>query len=73
MLDSALRAAACARRVQVRLLVSCWSHSPGAMFPFLQSLLVLSRPPLSCDLQVVSSASVWVHRQDQRWTGSVCE
>lgn len=52
-IDSALRAAACTRRVQVRLLVSCWAHSPGAMFTFLQSLLVLNRPPLNCDIDVV--------------------
>ncbi|XP_034738661.1 5'-3' exonuclease PLD3 isoform X3 [Etheostoma cragini] len=51
-IDSALRAAACARRVQVRLLVSCWKHSPAAMFPFLQSLLVLGRPQLRCDVDV---------------------
>lgn len=53
-IDSALRAAACTRGVQVRLLVSCWKHSPGSMFTFLQSLLVLNRPPLKCDIDVVS-------------------
>ncbi|TDH07971.1 hypothetical protein EPR50_G00111590 [Perca flavescens] len=51
-IDSALRAAACTRHVKVRLLVSCWKHSPAAMFPFLQSLLVLRRPPLKCDVDV---------------------
>ncbi|KAK7921849.1 hypothetical protein WMY93_008751 [Mugilogobius chulae] len=51
-LDSALRAAACTRGLQVRLLVSCWPHSPAAMFVYLQSLLVLKRPPLDCDVQV---------------------
>uniref|UniRef100_A0A8C4EG89 Phospholipase D family, member 7 n=1 Tax=Dicentrarchus labrax TaxID=13489 RepID=A0A8C4EG89_DICLA len=51
-IDSALRAAACTREVQVRLLVSCWKHSPGAMFTFLQSLLVLNKPPLKCDIDV---------------------
>ncbi|XP_068596200.1 5'-3' exonuclease PLD3 [Brachionichthys hirsutus] len=51
-LDSALRAAACTRAVQVRLLVSCWAHSPAKMFNFLQSLQVLSRPPLSCGIDV---------------------
>ncbi|XP_035525444.1 5'-3' exonuclease PLD3 [Morone saxatilis] len=51
-IDSALRAAACTRDVQVRLLVSCWKHSPGAMFTFLQSLLVLNKPPLKCDIDV---------------------
>ncbi|KAL6118127.1 uncharacterized protein ACO6RY_15781 [Pungitius sinensis] len=50
-IDSALRAAACTRGVQVRLLVSCWKHSPASMFPFLQSLLALNRPPLKCDIQ----------------------
>ncbi|KAF6717368.1 Phospholipase D4 [Oryzias melastigma] len=51
-IDSALRAAGCTRGVQVRLLVSCWKHSPASMFPFLQSLLVLRRPPLSCGVEV---------------------
>lgn len=51
-IDTALRAAACTRGVQVRLLMSCWKHSPGAMFTFLQSLLVLNRPPLKCDIEV---------------------
>lgn len=54
VIDSALRAAACSRQVQVRLLVSCWNHSPGSMFTFLQSLLVLNRPPLKCNIDVVS-------------------
>ncbi|XP_029972650.1 phospholipase D3-like isoform X1 [Salarias fasciatus] len=51
-IDSALRAAACTRGVHVRLLVSCWEHSPGSMFTFLRSLLVLSSPPLSCHISV---------------------
>ncbi|KAM3612972.1 uncharacterized protein V6R79_018088 [Siganus canaliculatus] len=51
-IDSALRAAACTRGVQVRLLVSCWKHSPAAMFTFLQSQLVLNRPPLKCNVEV---------------------
>ncbi|KAG7517894.1 phospholipase D3-like isoform X2 [Solea senegalensis] len=53
-IDSALRAAACTRGVQVRLLVSCWEHSPASMFIFLQSLLVLNRPPLKCDIEAKS-------------------
>lgn len=51
-IDSSLRAAACTGGVQVRLLVSCWEHSPASMFTFLQSLLVLSRPPLKCNIDV---------------------
>ncbi|KAK5865189.1 hypothetical protein PBY51_016376 [Eleginops maclovinus] len=51
-IDSALRSTACTRGVQVRLLVSCWKHSPAAMFPFLQSLLLLNRPPLKCNIDV---------------------
>ncbi|KAM4586051.1 uncharacterized protein pld7 [Fundulus diaphanus] len=51
-IDSRLRAAACARGVQVRLMVSCWEHSPASMFPFLQSLLVLRRHPLKCNIDV---------------------
>ncbi|XP_043113419.1 5'-3' exonuclease PLD3 [Puntigrus tetrazona] len=50
VIDSALREAACARNVEVKLLVSCWSHSPGAMFVFLRSLSVLNEPPLSCNI-----------------------
>ncbi|XP_056625574.1 5'-3' exonuclease PLD3 [Triplophysa dalaica] len=49
-IDLALREAACVRGVEVKLLVSCWSHSPGAMFVFLQSLSVLNTPPLSCKI-----------------------
>nr|XP_020451044.1 uncharacterized protein LOC109957487 isoform X2 [Monopterus albus] len=51
-IDSALRAAACTKGVQVRLMVSCWEHSPASMFTFLQSLLVLNRPPLRCAIDV---------------------
>ncbi|XP_017295801.1 5'-3' exonuclease PLD3 isoform X2 [Kryptolebias marmoratus] len=51
-IDSELRAAACTRDVQVRLMVSCWEHSPASMFTFLQSLLVLSRHPLQCNIDV---------------------
>ncbi|XP_022075937.1 5'-3' exonuclease PLD3 isoform X2 [Acanthochromis polyacanthus] len=51
-IDSSLRAAACTRGVEVKLMVSCWKHSPAAMFTFLQSLLVLSRPPLKCSIEV---------------------
>ncbi|KAI3351277.1 hypothetical protein L3Q82_005827 [Scortum barcoo] len=51
-IDTALRAAACTRDVQVRLLISCWKHSPASMFTFLQSLLVLNRPPLKCNIDV---------------------
>lgn len=52
-IDSALREAACVRGVEVKLLVSCWSHSPGAMFVFLQSLSVLNTAPLSCKIHTV--------------------
>ncbi|XP_008288481.1 phospholipase D3 isoform X2 [Stegastes partitus] len=51
-IDSGLRAAACTRGVEVKLMVSCWKHSPAAMFTFLQSLLVLNRPPLKCSIEV---------------------
>ncbi|KAL4631506.1 phospholipase D4-like [Arapaima gigas] len=52
VIDSALRDAACSRAVEVKLLVSCWSHSQAAMFVFLQSLQVLSHSPLSCPIHV---------------------
>ncbi|XP_047441201.1 5'-3' exonuclease PLD3 isoform X2 [Mugil cephalus] len=51
-IDSVLRSAACTRGVQVRLMVSCWQHSPASMFVFLQSLQVLNRHPLKCDIDV---------------------
>ncbi|CAB1324827.1 unnamed protein product [Coregonus sp. 'balchen'] len=51
-IDSAIRAAACTRRVEVNLLVSYWSRSPGSMFLFLQSLTVLNRSPLGCNINV---------------------
>lgn len=50
--DSALRSSACTKGVQVRLMVSCWEHSSASTFIFLQSLVVLNRPPLSCDIEV---------------------
>ncbi|KAM6977871.1 5'-3' exonuclease PLD3 [Aplochiton taeniatus] len=51
-IDTAIRAAACTRGVKVNLLVSCWPHSPGAMFVFLQSLTTLHKPPLGCSIHV---------------------
>ncbi|CAI5651426.1 phospholipase D3 isoform X2 [Oreochromis niloticus] len=56
-IDSALRAVACTRGVQVRLLISCWEHSSPDMFIFLQSLQVLGRHPLrrhpqTCNIDV---------------------
>ncbi|GCC35521.1 5'-3' exonuclease PLD3 isoform X2 [Chiloscyllium punctatum] len=40
-IDTHLRKAAFERKVKVRLLISCWSHSNPSMFPFLQSLAAL--------------------------------
>ncbi|XP_048378320.1 5'-3' exonuclease PLD3 isoform X1 [Stegostoma tigrinum] len=40
-IDTRLRKAAFERKVKVRLLISCWSHSNPSMFPFLQSLAAL--------------------------------
>ncbi|XP_043827937.1 5'-3' exonuclease PLD3-like isoform X2 [Dromiciops gliroides] len=51
-LDSALRAAACDRRLPIQLLISCWRHSDPDMFIFLEALNILSQPPLSCPLHV---------------------
>lgn len=51
-IDNAMREAACMRGVEVNILVSCWNHSPQAMFVFLQSLQVLSQPPLQCRINV---------------------
>ncbi|XP_048368793.1 5'-3' exonuclease PLD3-like [Sphaerodactylus townsendi] len=52
VIDDALRAAACDRRVNVRLLISCWPHSHRDMFVFLESLIILSQKPLSCPIEV---------------------
>ena len=52
-IDAALRSAACTKGVEVKLMVSCWQHSSDSMFVFLQSLLVLQRPPLRCNINVV--------------------
>ncbi|XP_063045542.1 5'-3' exonuclease PLD3 isoform X2 [Engraulis encrasicolus] len=51
-IDNAIREAACARGVQVNVMVSCWMHSPKPMFIFLESLKVLSQPPLDCKVRV---------------------
>nr|XP_014354374.1 PREDICTED: phospholipase D3-like isoform X2 [Latimeria chalumnae] len=51
-IDQRLRAAACERHVAVRLLVSCWQHSYQPMFVFLESLSVLNKKPLHCDIVV---------------------
>ncbi|XP_067103459.1 5'-3' exonuclease PLD3 isoform X2 [Osmerus mordax] len=51
-IDSAIRASACTKGVEVNLLVSCWAHSRSSMFVFLQSLTVLNTPPLKCNINV---------------------
>ncbi|KAM6311329.1 5'-3' exonuclease PLD4 [Aegotheles albertisi] len=43
-IDNALRRAAFNHRVQIRLLVSCWTHSDPAMFYYLRSLRALNNP-----------------------------
>ncbi|XP_054848620.1 5'-3' exonuclease PLD3-like isoform X2 [Eublepharis macularius] len=52
VIDDALRAAACDRKVNVRLLISCWPHSHRDMFVFLESLSILSQEPLGCPIEV---------------------
>ncbi|XP_074075169.1 5'-3' exonuclease PLD3 [Macrotis lagotis] len=51
-IDDALRRAACERGVQVRLLVSCWSHSEPALRPFLLSLAALQDNHTHYDVKV---------------------
>ncbi|XP_077578849.1 5'-3' exonuclease PLD3 [Stigmatopora nigra] len=51
-IDSQLRRAAYEKRVRVRLLISCWSSSSPAMFPFLKSLAALGDPKKQLDVQV---------------------
>uniref|UniRef100_A0A8D0EGR8 Phospholipase D family member 4 n=1 Tax=Strix occidentalis caurina TaxID=311401 RepID=A0A8D0EGR8_STROC len=43
-IDNALRRAAFNYRVQIRLLVSCWTHSDPAMLYYLRSLRALNNP-----------------------------
>uniref|UniRef100_A0A672FNC1 Phospholipase D family, member 7 n=1 Tax=Salarias fasciatus TaxID=181472 RepID=A0A672FNC1_SALFA len=57
-IDSALRAAACTRGVHVRLLVSCWEHSPGSMFTFLRSLLNVFTVPSTAEQKKIPYARV---------------
>ncbi|XP_021566742.1 phospholipase D4 [Carlito syrichta] len=52
VLDNALRAAAFARRVHVRLLVSCWRNTDPAMFPYLRSLQALSNSSANISMSV---------------------
>lgn len=60
-IDSAIREAACTRGVEVNLLVSCWSHSPGSMFLILQSLTIFNRSPLGCNINVVHLLFPFLH------------
>ncbi|XP_019717186.1 phospholipase D3 [Hippocampus comes] len=51
-IDTQLRRVAYEKHVQMRLLISCWSNTPPAMFPFLKSLASLYDPKAKLDIQV---------------------
>ncbi|XP_061682668.1 5'-3' exonuclease PLD3 [Syngnathoides biaculeatus] len=51
-IDTQLRRVAYEKRVQVRLLISCWSSTAPAMFPFLKSLASVYEPKSRLDIQV---------------------
>ncbi|XP_072101814.1 5'-3' exonuclease PLD3-like, partial [Mobula birostris] len=51
-IEDRLRAAACERKVTVRLLISCWPHTYAPMLVFLEALDVLRKEPLSCRVEV---------------------
>ncbi|XP_078286990.1 5'-3' exonuclease PLD3 isoform X2 [Rhinoraja longicauda] len=51
-IDNHLRKAAFERKVQVRLLISCWKHTDPSVFPFLQSLAALNRHRRGLDVEV---------------------
>ncbi|XP_010019513.1 PREDICTED: phospholipase D4 [Nestor notabilis] len=51
-IDNALRRAAFEYRVQIRLLVSCWTHSDPAMLYYLRSLSALNNPHLHISVGV---------------------
>ncbi|XP_078284264.1 5'-3' exonuclease PLD3 [Rhinoraja longicauda] len=51
-IEDGLRAAACERKVAVRLLISCWQHTYPPMLVFLESLSVLAKQPLGCPIHV---------------------
>ncbi|NXT85088.1 PLD4 Phospholipase, partial [Zapornia atra] len=51
-IDNALRRAAFNCRVQIRLLVSCWTHSDPAMLYYLKSLRALNNPDAHISVDV---------------------
>lgn len=52
-IDNALRRAAFDSRVQIQLLVSCWTHSDPAMLHYLRSLRALNNPQAHISVNVV--------------------
>lgn len=51
-IDTQLRRAAYEKKVRVRLLISCWQHSPPVMLPFLKSLASVHDSKNKLDIQV---------------------
>ena len=54
MIDDALRSAAFDRGIQVRLLISNWTHTAPDTFVYLRSLLVLNGALRHGSIEVVS-------------------
>lgn len=53
-IDTELRRSAFERKIQVRLLISCWGSTSPDTFPFLRSLASLQDSKPKLDVQVVS-------------------
>lgn len=51
-IDTQLRRAAYEKKVEVRLLISCWNSTPPVMFSFLKSLASVYDPKHNLDIQV---------------------
>ncbi|XP_038134045.1 5'-3' exonuclease PLD3 [Cyprinodon tularosa] len=51
-IDTQLRRSAYEKKVRVRLLISCWQHSPPVMLPFLKSLASVHDSKNKLDIQV---------------------
>lgn len=59
-IDTQLRRSAYEKKVRVRLLISCWQHSPPVMLPFLKSLASVHDSKNKLDIQVVSGSPSFI-------------
>ncbi|XP_049684422.1 5'-3' exonuclease PLD4 isoform X2 [Accipiter gentilis] len=68
-IDNALRRAAFNYRVQIRLLVSCWTHSDPAMLYYLRSLRALNNPQAHISVDV----AIGTRLECIKWSGDGVE